>query len=222
MFTGLIESLGYVTALRQSDAGWRLVVRCDFAHELTGGESIAVNGVCLTVARQEPMIVEFDVAPETARVTSLADLTPGRAVNLERPLRADGRIGGHFVQGHVDGTATLESVEAEGEFYRLAFIIPAPLATYVIPRGSIAIDGISLTIAALGDCRIEVQIVPHTWTHTNLASLSPGARVNLECDVLGKYVMGMLDATGLARVMTPDAAADAPSRPPVSRRGGIA
>lgn len=222
MFTGLIESRGRVTSMQRSDAGWRLAVGCDFAGELAIGDSVAVNGVCLTVVRQDSNTVEFDVAPETARVTSLADVAPGTAVNLERPLRADGRIGGHFVQGHVDGTGTLVSVEAEGESYRLAFTMPAPLARYVIPRGSIAIDGISLTVAAIADLRIEVQIVPHTWTHTNLGSLPVGARVNLECDLLGKYVLGSLDATGVGRAAASDVAAGVTTRPPESGRGSMA
>lgn len=197
MFTGLIESLGTVTRVSPMPGGIRLALGCDLASALALGDSVAVNGVCLTVVHGSADAVEFDVSPETARVTSLGQLAVGGLVNLERPLRADARLGGHFVQGHVDGLGVLEAIETEGEFYRLAIGFPASLARYLIPKGSVAVDGISLTVAELGERRFEVQIIPHTWTETNLRALAVGARVNLECDMLGKYVIRLLEQAEL-------------------------
>jgi riboflavin synthase len=133
-------------------------------------------------------LVEADVGPETAKVTTLGALTRHDVVNLERPLRADARLGGHFVQGHVDATGTLEQIRPEADCQRLTFSFPRQLASFIVRKGSIAVDGISLTVADLGPDRFDVQIVPFTWEHTNLKTLAVGARVNLECDVLGKYV----------------------------------
>ncbi len=193
MFTGLIESLGTVTQVDASPAGIRLGLRCDLAGALAPGDSVAVNGVCLTVVHRSDDRVEFDVSPETARVSSLGRLAVDGLVNLERPLRADARLGGHFVQGHVDDMGVIEAIQTEGEFYRLAFSFPPSLTRYLISKGSVAVDGISLTVAEVDACRFAVQIIPHTWMHTNLQSLAVGERVNLECDMLGKYVLRMLE-----------------------------
>jgi riboflavin synthase len=164
-----------------------LLVATELAGELMPGDSLAVNGVCLTVV-ENGEAVSADISPETARVTSLGELTAGSVVNLERPLRADARIGGHFVQGHVDGTGVIEAIKAEGDAHRVTVRIPAGVEAYVVEKGSIAIDGISLTVASVAGNLVDVQIIPFTWQHTNLASAAVGTIVNIECDILGKYV----------------------------------
>jgi len=189
MFTGLIESLGRVADVARVPGGYRLAVEAPIAGEVVPGESVAVNGVCLTVVAVAGRSLAFDLGPETARVTSLGDLAAGATVNLERAMRADTRVGGHFVQGHVDGTGALVSVAAEAEFTWMTFSFPREQAAYLIPKGAVAVDGISLTVARLGDTRFDVQIIPFTWSHTNLSLLSTGARVNLEFDMLGKYAV---------------------------------
>ena len=137
----------------------------------------------------------FDVSPATLRVTTLGDLQPFSLVNLERPMAADGRFGGHLVQGHVDATGSIEALEKDGEFYWLTVAFPRELAPYFISKGSVAVDGISLTIADLQEDRFKIQIIPHTWQHTNLQGARPGTRVNLECDLVGKYVMRAIAGT---------------------------
>jgi riboflavin synthase len=134
-----------------------------------------------------------DIGPETARVTTLGSLRQGDRVNLERAMRADGRLGGHFVQGHVDGTGTVRQVRPDGDSHWVTIAFGGELARYVIPRGSIAIDGVSLTIAALRDGELDVMLIPFTWAQTNLSALAPGSRVNVECDMIGKYVAANLE-----------------------------
>ena len=198
MFTGLIEATGTVRAIASQADGAVLELDTALGPELGLGDSLATNGVCLTVVRREGAHVVMDVSPETLRVTALGQLTPGRPVNLERPLRADGRLGGHVVQGHVDGVGALVSIVDEGEFRRVRIGFPADLAAWMIVKGSIAVDGISLTIAALDDEWFEVQIIPHTWVNTTLAAARVGDAVNLECDLMGKYVvrLAMLERRG--------------------------
>jgi riboflavin synthase len=189
MFTGLIEALGHVVSLDRIGGGYRLAVGASLVSELRDGDSVAVNGVCLTAADRAGELVSFDVGPETARVTALGSLGRGMPVNLERAMRADTRVGGHFVQGHVDGTGTLVEVRAESEFTWMTFTYPPASAAYLIAKGAVAVDGISLTVATLGPDRFDVQIIPFTWTHTNLSALGVGDRVNLEFDMLGKYAV---------------------------------
>lgn len=196
MFTGLIEAVGEVQGTTPLAAGFRLVVSTPLAAELTPGDSIAVNGVCLTAVSVDSRTLHADVSPETARVTTLGGLRSGSLVNLERPLRADARLGGHFVQGHVDATGTIESLRPDGEAYWLRVRYPHALARYLVRKGSVAVDGISLTVAAMGDGRFDVQIIPFTWSHTNLRRANDGDAVNLECDILGKYVARALELTG--------------------------
>jgi riboflavin synthase len=198
MFTGLIEATGTVRAIASQADGAVLELDTTLGPELGLGDSLATNGVCLTVIRREGPHVVMDVSPETLRVTALGQLVPGRPVNLERPLRADGRLGGHVVQGHVDGVGALISIIDEGEFRRVRIGFPADLAAWMIVKGSIAVDGISLTIAALDDEWLEVQIIPHTWAHTTLAAARVGDALNLECDLVGKYVvrLAMLERRG--------------------------
>ena len=188
MFTGLIEAVGHVDEVTRTATGLRLGVRTELAAELADGESVSVNGVCLTVAGRTAGMFAADIGPETARVTTLGGLQPGHPVNLERALRADGRFGGHFVQGHVDGLGTVLELRAEGDAHWLKVGYSASLASYLVMKGSVAVEGVSLTVAALGDDHFDVMIIPFTWSHTSLGSLQMGAKVNLECDVVGKYV----------------------------------
>jgi len=189
MFTGLIESVGVLHAVASIEGGVRLEIETPLSGELEPGDSLATNGVCLTVTTRRDGRVAMDVSPETLRVTALGRLGPGDRVNLERPLRADARLGGHFVLGHVDATGTLQAIEPEGEFYRVRIGYPRALASLFIPKGSVAVDGISLTVAALQEESFDVQIIPHTWVHTTLSSARVGDPVNLECDLIGKYVV---------------------------------
>jgi riboflavin synthase len=188
MFTGLIESLGRIDAAVPTGSGHRLRVQTPLAAELSVGDSLAVNGVCLTIAAIESGIVEADLGPETLRVTTLGGARPGQPVNLERAMRADARFGGHFVQGHVDGIGHVRAVRAEGDAHWVTVAFDQALAAYCIPKGSVAVDGISLTIAALRDREFDVMIIPFTWRETNLHTLGVGDPVNLECDMVGKYV----------------------------------
>jgi riboflavin synthase len=198
MFTGLIEAVGEISEMIPSPTGFRLRLATPIAGELSPGDSVAVNGVCLTAVSCDQAAIHADVSPETLRVTALGSLRPGALVNLERPLRADARLGGHFVQGHVDATGTLDDVRQEGDSFWLTFSYPALLAPYIVRKGSIAIDGISLTVANVDDRQFNVQIIPYTWEHTNLRLARRGDSVNLECDILGKYVVRMAELGGLS------------------------
>jgi riboflavin synthase len=199
MFTGLIEAVGEVAEVKPTTAGFRLRLHTDLAPELTPGDSLAVNGVCLTVVAADADGVHADISPETARVSALGALKRGALVNLERPLRADARIGGHFVQGHVDATGTIEEIRQDGDAWWVTVLFPPSLATFIVRKGSIAVNGISLTVAGVDDKRFDVQIVPFTWEHTNLRTGRAGDLVNLECDVLGKYVARALEFVVTAR-----------------------
>jgi riboflavin synthase len=193
MFTGIIETIGEIAEIKPTPSGVRLRMATDLAHELTPGESLAVNGVCLTVVASNGDGMHVDVSPETLRVSSLGSLKRGDVVNLERPLRADARIGGHFVQGHVDATGTVEDIRQDGDFWWLTVLFPPSLAPQIVRKGSIAVDGISLTVAGVDDRRFDVQIIPFTWQHTNLHKMKVNDPVNIECDVLGKYALRALD-----------------------------
>ena len=206
MFTGLIEDVGHVGAVAPAPGGYRLRITTALAGELSPGDSLAVNGVCLTVTGIAGGEVGADIGPETARVTTLGRLRAGDHVNLERAMRADSRFGGHFVQGHVDATATLDAIRADGESHWVTVGFPAPLAGLFVPKGSVTVDGISLTIAALATTSFDVMIIPFTWTHTNLSSRRPGDTVNLECDMVGKYVARSVALFGATPSAGPDRA----------------
>ena len=195
MFTGLIESVGTVAGVKPIAGGFALDITTDVAADLRLGESVSVNGVCLTVVTTDAASRQFsaEIGPETAKVTSLGTLTNGSLVNLERAMAANGRFGGHMVLGHVDAAGTVQSIRPEADFYWLTVGFPASLAPYLIHRGSIAVDGISLTIAKLDAASFDVQVVPFTWSHTNLRTVRAGDRVNLECDMVGKYVVRALE-----------------------------
>lgn len=194
MFTGIVETVGEIAEVKPTAAGLRLRLITSLGPDLTPGESLAVNGVCLTVVSSDASGIHLDVSPETLRVTALASLRRGGLVNLERPMRLDGRVGGHFVQGHVDATGTIEEIRQDGDFWWLTIRFPASLAAQIVRKGSIAVDGISLTVAGVDDRRFDVQIIPFTWEHTNLRDLKANEAVNLECDMLGKYVLRALEA----------------------------
>ena len=196
MFNGLIETLGEVAELKAMSAGFRVRVATPLATELALGESIAVNGVCLTVVHTDGDAFHAEISPETARVTGLGGLLRGGVVNLERSMRADARVGGHFVQGHVDATGRIEEIRHEAEFHRVTVTFPSSLAPYLVHKGSVAVDGISLTVAGLGETGFDVQIVPFTWEHTNLSRATTGAVVNVECDIIGKYVVRAMAVRG--------------------------
>lgn len=197
MFTGLVESVGRVVELAPTSGGLRVRVATSLAPELVLGESLAVNGVCLTVVAHDENEVAADVGPETLSVTTLGGLRPGALVNLERSMRADSRFGGHFVQGHVDAVGRIEAVREDAEFRRLTVGYPPQFAAHLIHRGSIAVDGISLTVAALDADRFDLMIIPFTMTHTNLQDAVVGTRVNLEFDMVGKYVARTAELAGL-------------------------
>ena len=197
MFTGLVEALGELVERKPTAGGFRVRIATSLAGELTSGDSIAVNGVCLTVILAEHGEVHADIGPETIRVTTLGGLAPQSTVNLERPLRADSRLGGHFVQGHIDAVGQIEDIRVEAAFQWLTVSFPRQLAPYLIRKGSIAIDGISLTIAGLGQDRADIMIVPFTMQHTNLGRARLHDRVNIECDMVGKYVVRATEVAGL-------------------------
>ena len=197
MFTGLIEAVGTIAEVRPVGSGFRIRIRTAIAADIREGESVAVNGVCLTAIIPRADEWQAEIGPETARVTSLGGLKTGALVNLERAMRADGRFGGHLVLGHVDGTGTVQAIRPDADFTWVSVGFPEPLAPYLIHRGSIAVDGISLTVAGLSRSNFDVQIVPFTWTHTNLPALRIGDQINLECDMVGKYVVRAVELMGI-------------------------
>ena len=195
MFTGIIESVGTVVSISGLPKGLRVRIETHLAGDLIEGESIAVNGVCLTAVSINQASFAADVSPETARVTSIAGLKTGSIVNLERSLLANGRFGGHVVQGHIDDVGAIIEIVREVDFWRVKIGYPEVLRRYIVYKGAIALDGISLTVAQIGQSELDVQIVPFTWEHTNLNSRSSGDQVNLECDIIGKYVAQMLKSS---------------------------
>jgi riboflavin synthase len=203
MFTGLVEGVGELVESKPTDGGQRLRIGSSLASELNAGDSLAVNGVCLTVILAERGEIHADVGPETLRVTTLGGIERGSVVNLERPLRADQRFGGHFVQGHVDAIGHVEEMRRQAEFYWLTLSFPSELAPLIVHKGSIAVDGISLTVAGLGVDRFDIMVIPFTMAHTNLAHIKIRDRVNLECDMVGKYVVRAAQLAGLTLSVRP-------------------
>jgi riboflavin synthase len=197
MFTGLIEAVGELVERKPTSGGFRLRIATALAPELRAGDSLAVNGVCLTVILAESDEIHADIGTETVRVTTLGVIERGSQLNLERPVRADSRFGGHFVQGHVDAIGYVEELRDESEFGWLTVSFPPHLAPFLVHKGSVAVDGISLTVAGLGSDRFDVQIVPYTQQHTNLHRAQVRDRVNLECDMIGKYVVRAAELAGL-------------------------
>ncbi len=196
MFTGIIEHLGKIDALERNGEGGRLTVSLagarKIAAELQIGSSIAVNGCCLTVVKIGKTSFSADLSAETLRRTSLGAALAGRAVNLELPIAAGARLGGHFVQGHVDGVGRIERMKSEGDNWWIAVRVPEDLRRYVAEKGSLAVDGISLTVARWQDGIAEFAIIPHTYANTNLREIAAGDAVNIECDILAKYVESLM------------------------------
>ena len=193
MFTGLIETTGKVVAIEPRDEQVRLTLKIPFGSELSDGESVAVNGCCLTVTTHDDATASFDVLQQTLNVTSLGELSVGRLVNLERAMLASDRFGGHFVQGHVDDTGKILDISPHGGDYRLEISLPADMMPLCIDKGSLAIDGISLTIAELKENSAVFWIIPHTMEMTRLNDAKVGQKVNLEADVIAKHVARLLE-----------------------------
>jgi riboflavin synthase len=193
MFTGIVEELGRVASIESLAEGSRIVIEAPLVtSDIKDGDSIAVNGVCLTALETGGATFAADVSPETLRLTTLYRIDAGARVNLERAMTPSARFGGHIMQGHVDGRGSFVSATQEGDFYTVRFSFPTDLARYMVHKGSIAVEGISLTIAELGDDYFDIAVIPKTWTMTNLSTLSSGDEVNLEVDVIAKYVERML------------------------------
>jgi riboflavin synthase len=197
VFTGLVQDLGDVAAVDATEDGVRLTVRSPaVSAELSEGDSVAVNGVCLTATHIADGAFRADVMHETLRRSSLAGVAGGDGVNLELPLRAADRLGGHVVQGHVDGIGTLVEARPDGFARVLVFEVPPELLRYVVEKGSIAVDGISLTVASVDERSFSVSLIPETLERTNLGAAAPGTLVNLEVDVLAKYVEKLMPGAG--------------------------
>lgn len=201
MFTGIIEEIGRIASVQRRGPTTTLTVSAKLVTEGTKiGDSISVSGACLTVTSKTDNTLTFDAVAETLRRTTLADARPGRAVNLERAVSVGGRFGGHFVQGHVDGIGVLASVVPEGDSHLMSFAVDREIARFLVEKGSVAVDGVSLTVAKLQEHTPETQplftvaVIPHTWENTTLGMLKPGDRVNIEVDIIGKYVIRFLEA----------------------------
>jgi riboflavin synthase len=193
MFTGLVEVLGSVRDLVADGAGRRLTVLApEVTAELTLGDSVAVNGACLTVVARDAQTCAFQLAPETLQRTNLGALCPGDRVNLERALRLSDRLGGHLVQGHIDGVGHVAERRDDGEWVTVWFCCPPDLASQMVSKGSVAVDGVSLTLVEVAADRFSVALIPHTLAHTTLGFKGPGDAVNLETDLVGKYVWKFL------------------------------
>jgi riboflavin synthase len=193
MFTGLVEDLGTVEAIETTADGARTIIRTRLVSELGLGDSIAVNGCCLTATELGDGTFAADAMHETLRRTALGALEPGSPVNLELALRADARLGGHIMQGHVDGVATLRDVTQDGFARILTFAAEPSLLRYVVEKGSIAVSGVSLTVSAVDDASFSVSLIPETLERTTLGALTPGAPVNLEVDIVAKYVEKLVE-----------------------------
>jgi len=193
MFTGIIQDVGRVKSLRRlGDAARLEALAPTLSTELRPGDSVAVNGACLTVTGRDGKGFQADLSRETLERSNLGNLRSGDSINLELPLLPTARLGGHFVQGHVDAVAQVVRIEKQQAFALFRFSLPAEMRAYVVEKGSISVDGISLTVSGLGKGFFEVAIIPHTLEHTNLSQRKPGDRVNLECDILAKYVEASL------------------------------
>ena len=194
MFTGIVEQRGSVVSVESANGGMRLVLDTGTLPGIERGGSIAVNGVCLTGVETGPGRVAVDVVKETLSRSTLAELQPGDPVNLERPMAANGRFDGHIVQGHVDGVGVITAIEPEGSGRRLRLRIPDALSRYVIEKGSITVDGVSLTVAAVKGDEVEIALIPHSLQVTTLGLRAVGEKVNLEVDLVAKYVEKLLKA----------------------------
>jgi riboflavin synthase len=196
VFTGIIREVGTLDEVDRRPEGGHLRIGATFAAELRPGDSVAVNGVCLTVAARDTSWFEADVMNQTLSLTTIGGLEPGDRVNLEPALRAGEPLGGHLVQGHVDGTGEIASIADDGFARRLRLRVPAPLRRYLTSRGSVAVDGVSLTVAALTDDGVEVSLIPETLERTTLGGLAEGSAVNVEVDVVARYAERLVQGLG--------------------------
>jgi len=196
VFTGLVQDVGRIASVDRNGDGARVTVETELAEELSEGDSVAVNGVCLTATEIGDGSFVADVMNETLSRTSLADVEAGTGVNLELPLRPSDRLGGHVVQGHVDGLATIAEVRDDGFARRVRFDIDPELLRYVVEKGSIALDGVSLTVIEIGDAWFTVSLIPESLERTNLGAAGPGTKMNVEVDVLAKYVERLIGSRG--------------------------
>jgi len=195
MFTGIVEETGEVISLDQSQQGWRLVIRVGkVAEGIAMGDSLACNGCCLTVTTISGAELSFDLLDETVRLTSFAQVEPGALINLERSLAANGRFGGHIVSGHIDATGTILDFHRRGQNHYLRVLTPSAFRRYLVFKGSIAIDGMSLTVAEVYDDSFAVWLIPHTLARTNLQQRRVGDPVNLEFDLIAKYIERLVSA----------------------------
>lgn len=194
MFTGLVEELGTIVSIEEYDAGSRITIAASLVtSDAADGDSIAVNGVCLTVKDRKESSFAADVSPETLERTTLGSLIAGSRVNLERALLPTNRLGGHIVQGHVDGRGHFVSAVQDGDFWTVTIGFPSEFAKYLVYKGSVTVEGISLTVAYLNDASFDIAVIPKTWEMTNLSTLAPGDQVNLEADIIAKYVERMME-----------------------------
>jgi riboflavin synthase len=196
MFTGLIEDLGEVESVAGGDAGARLRIATKLAGEIAPGDSVAVNGVCLTATAVDAGGFETEAMNQTLSVTALGAVDAGSRVNIELAMKASDRLGGHIVQGHVDGVGEVAALEDDGFAKRLRVELGGDLLRYAVPKGSIALDGVSLTIADLGDSWLAVSLIPETLERTNLGEARPGRKINVECDVIAKHVERLMAPFG--------------------------
>lgn len=197
MFTGLIEEMGHIQRVRREGGAVKLAIKGQQAVSgLVVGDSIAVDGTCLTVTRTAPTLFEADLSEETMDRTTLGERHVGDPVNLERPCRPTDRLGGHFVTGHIDGVGTIHEIRKTEGMWWFSIVYPEALRPLLVEKGSVAVDGISLTVGRLNDQSLGVAIIPHTYHHTTLGNKQVGRRVNLETDLLGKYVVRYLEGLG--------------------------
>ena len=215
MFTGIVEALGKIRSVSGGGNSLSICVECPFSKELTLGESVAVNGVCLTVSKMDESSFFADVTPETFRRTSFSKLRAGSVVNLERAMRADGRFGGHIVSGHIDGTGKMISARLEENAVNVSFSVSKKIGKFVVEKGSVCIDGISLTVASVRQTssavEFSVAVIPHTWGETTLSKKRVGDEVNVECDVIGKYVSHFLELRETENQYTDNKYSDVPA-----------
>lgn len=196
MFTGLVEDIGTVASIEQTPDGARLRIATVLAPQIADGDSVAVDGVCLTATTADPEGFEAEAMNQTLKVTALGDLEPRSRVNLELAMKASDRLGGHIVQGHADGVGEVLSLDEDGFARRLRVRLGPELLRHVIAKGSIALSGVSLTVADLGDSWVEVSLIPETLARTNLGEAAPGDAINVECDVVAKYVERLMAPFG--------------------------
>ncbi|MDH5559921.1 MAG: riboflavin synthase [Deltaproteobacteria bacterium] len=205
MFTGLIEEVGSISRLRQTGGGGMVItVGCEIIQgDLKTGDSVCIDGICLTVVRFSAHSIEAELSPETLKTSLFSIKTKGQRVNLERALTLNGRLGGHLVLGHVDAISQVKSIDSSEEFHRLGFSIAPEIKPYIVHKGSVALNGISLTVASVTNDEFQVAVIPHSFKNTNLADLKPGDKLHLETDIIARYVEGLLPHMDKPKLSSP-------------------